>query len=240
MATTTLLSKHAVAEGTMAFTFAKPTGFESVAGQFIDITLVNPPETDAEGNTRAFSIVSAPQEDAITITTRMRDTAFKRVLGNMEPGTEVEISDAMGSFTLHKNVDKAAIFLMGGVGITPTMGILRDAIAKQLPHKLFLFYSNRRPEDSAYLEELKSMGSKNPHYTFIGTMTEMDKSAQPWDGETGYITADMVKKHVSDDIRASAIWYVSGPPAMVKAMRTVMTELGVDEDNVKTEEFSGY
>ena len=55
-----LVGRDLVAERTMAFRFAKPADWTYRAGQFVDITLLDPPETDAEGNTRGFSISSAP------------------------------------------------------------------------------------------------------------------------------------------------------------------------------------
>jgi ferredoxin-NADP reductase len=78
-----LAERHEVAEHTMAFQFEKPAGWTFKAGQFVDMTLLNPPETDAEGNTRGFSISSAPHEPTIMVTTRLRDTAFKHVLKTM-------------------------------------------------------------------------------------------------------------------------------------------------------------
>jgi hypothetical protein len=77
---TKLLSRSSVAEGTMAFHFAKPSEFSFKAGQAADLTLLNPPDTDSEGNIRTFSITSPPFEDQLTFATRMRDTAFKRSL----------------------------------------------------------------------------------------------------------------------------------------------------------------
>src|ERR1700688_1019187 len=85
-----LIRREEVAEGTMAFHFEKPSGFNFKAGQFADVTLTNPPETDAEGNTRTFSIASPPFENELVFTTRMRDTAFKRSLKNVPLATEVE------------------------------------------------------------------------------------------------------------------------------------------------------
>ena len=79
--TAPLTKREEIAEGTMAFHFAKPADFQFRAGQSMDLTLLNPPETDAEGNTRAFSIASAPFDNDLMIATRMRDTAFKRMLG---------------------------------------------------------------------------------------------------------------------------------------------------------------
>ena len=116
--TSKLMRREEVAEGTMAFHFERPPEFDFRPGQYADLTLSNPPETDAEGNTRTFSIASAPFENELVFTTRMRDTAFKRSLKNIALATEVQISPAAGSFTLHKNRAKAAVFLAGGIGIT--------------------------------------------------------------------------------------------------------------------------
>lgn len=232
-----LIEKKEIAEGTMSFAFEKPKDYIFKAGQNIDLTLINPSETDNEGNSRTFSIVSAPSENMIEIATRMRDTSFKRILKDMPIGGEVEMTEAMGSFTLHNDISKPAIFLIGGIGITPVRSILFDAAEKKLPHKLFLFYSNRRPEDAAFLEELVSLQTNNPNFKLIATMTDMENSKQQWQGEKGYINADMIKKYVTD---LNAVWYISGPAAMVKAMREILTQLNVDDDFVKTEEFSGY
>jgi len=152
-----LMRREEVAKGTMAFHFEKPSGFNFKAGQFADVTLTNPPETDAEGNTRTFSIASPPFENELVFTTRMRDTAFKRSLKNVPLATEVNIGSAAGSFTLHKNPAKPAVFLAGGIGITPFLSIVRQADRDGLSHQLYLFYSNRRPEDAAFLNTLQTL-----------------------------------------------------------------------------------
>ncbi|HMF02397.1 MAG TPA: FAD-dependent oxidoreductase, partial [Terriglobia bacterium] len=129
-----LLNRVEVAEGTMAFHFEKPTGFDFKPGQSADLTLLNPPETDAEGNVRTFSIASAPFEDQLMFATRMRDTAFKRSLKKVPLGTVVKMDSAMGSFTLHKNSAKPGVFLAGGIGITPFSSIVRQADHDRAPH----------------------------------------------------------------------------------------------------------
>jgi ferredoxin-NADP reductase len=91
-----LLRRVEVAEGTMAFHFEKPPGFDFKPGQSADLSLLNPPETDSEGNTRTFSIASAPFENQLMFATRMRDTAFKRSLRKVPFGTEVKMESAMG------------------------------------------------------------------------------------------------------------------------------------------------
>ena len=75
-----LSGRREVAERTLEFRFPKPRSMTFKAGQFMDLTLLDPSETDAEGNTRGFSINSAPDDPELIFTTRLRDTAFKRVL----------------------------------------------------------------------------------------------------------------------------------------------------------------
>lgn len=233
-----LQKKESVAEGTMAFYFEKPPGASFRAGQHLNMTLIDPPETDAEGNGRSFSLASAPSEPYLEIATRMRDTAFKRVLKKMEIGSSVLIAPPHGSFTLHSDPSKPAVFLIGGIGITPVLSIIRDATEHNLPHKLVLFYSNRRPEDTAFLEELRALAEKNQNFTFVPTMTDTEKSALLWTGERGMISREMLAKYIPDF--AAPIYYLSGPPGMVVAMRKMLADAGVNDDNIRTEEFSGY
>ena len=233
-----LLNRVEVAEGTIAFDFEKPTGFDFKPGQSADLTLPNPPETDAEGNVRTFSIASAPFEDQLMFATRMRDTAFKRSLKKMPLGTVVKMDSAMGSFTLHKNSAKPAVFLAGGIGVTPFSSIVRQADHDRAPHKLYLFYSNRRPEDAPFVEVLQNLEKTNPQFRFIATMTEMRRSKKTWNGETGRIDQEMLSKYLNE--LRGPIYYVAGPPALVSGMRKMLVASGVDEDNIRSDEFSGY
>jgi ferredoxin-NADP reductase/organic hydroperoxide reductase OsmC/OhrA len=233
-----LTGRQVIARNTMAFTFEKPKSFNFKAGQFGDITLINPPFTDAEGNTRGFSITSPPYGENLMIATRMRDTAFKRVLREMPLGMPVKWDAPYGSFTLHNNTAIPAVFLTGGIGITPVRSIALQAARSKLPHHISVFYSNNTPEDTAFLEELKVLEHENPYFKLIPTMTHREKSQQSWKGETDYINQAMLAKYLNN--LTKSIYYVSGPPAMVAAMRKVLHALAVDDDNIRTEEFTGY
>jgi ferredoxin-NADP reductase len=240
-----LISRSEIAEGTMAFRFERPPGWTFKAGQFVDITLLNPPETDVEGNVRGFSIASAPYEDTITVATRMRNTACKRVLATMPLQTEVQIEGPFGDLALHNNAKKPAIPLAGGIGITPFHSMVLWAAHEKLPHRIFLFHSNNRPEDAPFLEELREIEKQNPNYKYVPTMTAMERSHRQWSGETGIIRAEMLSKHLqartpSDPVIADAIYYIAGPPEMVAALRKMLVDWGADEDNIRAEEFAGY
>lgn len=235
---TPLTARKEVAERTMAFIFKKPSDWTFKAGQFVDITLLNPAKTDAEGNTRGFSIASAPQEDFLMVTTRLRDTAFKQSLKEVPLGTEVKIEGPFGNLTLHNNTARPCVMLAGGIGITPFRSILVRAAKEKLAHHIYLFYSNRRPEDSAFLDELQALEKENPNFHLIATMTEMDKSQQPWKGERGFVDQAMLSKHLKGV--ENAIYYVAGPATMVNSLHKVLNATGVDDDDIRAEEFTGY
>ncbi len=244
MITSTLASMAALrkreetAQETTAFYFDKPAAFQFKPGQSVDLTLIDPAETDAEGNIRTFSIASAPFDPHLMIATRMRNTAFKRVFKTMPLGTAVKIDGPNGSFTLHRNQATPAVFLAGGIGITPFFSIIRHAAAEKLPHHLYLFYSNRRPEDAPFLAALEDSTEQNPNFHFFPTMTNMETSQREWKGERGLIDRDMVARHVPS--LNGPIYYVAGPPGMVAAMRQMLVAAGVDEDDLRSEEFAGY
>ena len=103
---------------------------------------------------------------------------------------------------------------------------------------MFLFYSNRRLEDAPYLNELQDLAKQNPSFMLIATMTEPEKSARAWQGETGFINRAMLEKYV-DDLN-SPIFYVAGLPEMVNGMQAVLTQMGADKDNILAEEFAGF
>jgi ferredoxin-NADP reductase len=233
-----LRKKEEVAEGTMAFHFEKPVGFQFKPGQFANFTLLNPPETDAEGNVRTLSIASAPFEEDLMCATRMRDSAFKRVLKTMPLGTEIKLGGPFGSFTLHSDTSRPGVFLAGGIGITPFRSMILHASRSRLVHHLRLFYSNRRPEDAAFLKELEGIEKENRRYRFIGTMTEMEKSNRKWEGTTGFIDKQMLSNNTGD--LKGSIYYVAGPSTMVSAIGRVLADLGISEDDIRSEEFAGY
>jgi ferredoxin-NADP reductase len=233
-----LKDRKEVAEGTMSFEFEKPSGWTFKAGQYLDMTLLDPPESDAEGNVRSFSIASAPHDETLLVATRMRDTAFKRVLKTMPFGTAVKIEGPSGDLILQNDSKRTAVFLAGGIGITPFRSIVHWAAKEKLPNHVFLFYSNRRPEDAPFLEELQHLERQNPKYKLVASMTEMEKSARPWNGETGLIDREMLGRHLKT--AASPVYYVAGPPAMVKGLQEMLRKAGIKAGDIHAEEFAGY
>jgi len=204
-------------------------------GQYFFITLINPPHTDKKGNQRHFSIVNSPNEKGIlTMATRIRDSAFKRSLLEIPVGTEVEIGIINGSFILPDNKSQPIVFIAGGIGITPFISMLRYISQENLDYKIILLYSNRDRESTAFLEELENIAKNNPRFKLILTMTDDLK----WQGEKRRINAQFIKEYISKP--KSRLYLIAGPPIMVKAVYDVLSEISVNQKNIKTDNFSGY
>src|SRR5260370_3384038 len=115
----TLLGRTEVAEGTMAFQFGKPKDFVFKAGQYIDLTLLGSHAGSSNGLTHTFSIASAPFDEELLVTTRMLRTVVKQALSSLPIGAAVRIEVPMGSFSLHNNTSRLAVFLAAGSGTAP-------------------------------------------------------------------------------------------------------------------------
>lgn len=200
--------------------------------------MINPRETDAEGDTRAFSIASAPYERDLMIATRMRDTAFKRILRKLIPGELIRIRGPFGFLTLHADATRPAAFLAGGIGITPFRSIVLQSIQFERTHRLFLFYSNRRAEDAAFLDELTQCERANPNFKCIAVITQPSQSKRQWEGERGYVNRAMLLKFIHD--LQQPIYYIAGPPGMVVSMQTELNAAGIVSDHIRAEQFAGY
>jgi ferredoxin-NADP reductase len=234
----TLMDRQRIARDTMAFWLdTNGTNYEFRAGQHADFTFLHPSPEHEGDNSRTFSLASSPQDKAqVMIALRMRETGFKTALKAAALGTKLQVSRPRGSFTLHKDATRPAVFLAGGIGITPMRSILHWAAQERLEHKLYLFYSNRHLEDAAFLGELEDLAVQNPYFKFIPTLTGVESPA--WHYEHGPIDRGLLARCLHG--LNAPIYYVAGPSGMVAAMTNLLHCSGVGEDDIKTEEFGDY
>ena len=222
------------------------------AGQyaFFDIGGVH---NDSRGPIRHFTISSSPTEDFVMITTRIRDTPYKKRLSLLEEDTIVKVRGPQGKFVLHEDYSKPAVFLSGGIGVTPFRSMIKYATDKQLPIKIVMFDSNRNQENTLFKKEFDEFVNINRNLKIVYTITEEEQGAQDitlssssptrqqWTGERGRIDKDMLTKHLTDDEIQNSIFYTCGPPGMIKAMQDIIqNDLKIPKDRIKVEEFTGY
>ena len=215
-----------VADYTKSFILEKPRGFEYEAGQhgFIEIFA---------DNGKPFSLVSSPHEKIIEFATIIRDQSkWKQALDKKKIGDELILSGPYGMFK-YEDSETDIGFIAGGIGITPFIGILRYLNFKKLSTKIILLYSNKSENRTAFKNELDMLKEKNPNLKIIYTMTEQED----FEGEKGRIDEDFIRKHVKNSEKK--IWYVAGPPAMVKSMNDLLKKEFLVK-KIKLDSFSGY
>jgi ferredoxin-NADP reductase len=220
----------------MAFRLSKPDRFQFKAGQAITLA-INDESLGRRQLSRMFSLVSAPFERDLIIATRIRDSAFKQTLKWLPNGTVMQITGPFGELTLGEP-KVPAVFIAGGIGITPFMSMLRQAHEDKSEQRIFLVYSNRRPEDAPLIEELQERARTNRNFKFVATMTNMTGSTREWTGEARHIDGEILKRLVGD-VRAP-MYYVVGPPGMVAAMEATLCGAGIARGRIQSEQFYGY
>jgi ferredoxin-NADP reductase/nitrite reductase/ring-hydroxylating ferredoxin subunit len=224
----------------------KITPLNYTAGQFafFDIGGVY---NDPKGPIRHFTISSSPTENFIMFSTRIRDSPYKKRLSTLEEGAKVKVRGPEGEFVLHQDYSKPAVFLSGGIGVTPFRSMLRYATDKQLPLKITMFDSNRNRENILFKKEFDEWANKNKNLKIIYTISEDEQqqqsssTANDWKGEHGRIDKAMILKYLDTNMLNNSIFYICGPPSMLKAMQSLLQDnLEIPRERIKVEEFTGY
>lgn len=219
----TLLVKFKVWDGEVHFT----------PGQFFFLELTELLYPDENGNRHHFTIVNSPNEKGVlSLTTRIRDTGFKKTLRDLPVGTEVEVGPITGFFTLPDDNFRPLVFIALGIGITPYISMLRYIEEESLKHKVTLIYSDSDEESLAYLDELKEMEKKNPNFRIILTITG-DKSGTT---ENRHVDANFIKDYINNP--NDHIYFISGSPNAVGSVSKSLKDAGIEDIN--SENFSGY
>jgi len=231
---TKLQERVEIAHKTIAFSFEKPAGFSFRPGQFVDISLMTADDTNQN---IAFSLASSPHQVRLTIATRMRNTPFKQQFAALALNSTIKMEGPLGNFVLATDVNRPAVFIAGGIGVTPFRSMIIDAIHRQLPLEMFLFYSNRRPEDAALFSEFERLSNLHSNFHFVPTMTNLVDSKAGWSGETGHIDNKLLSKYISV---SSPLFYIAGAPRMVNAIRHMLCKMKVGEKDIRSEDFVGY
>lgn len=232
-----LTGRELVAEGTLAIRLERPSGFSFQLGQYADLTVLNPPRRDMLGPIRSMSIASAPGADHLEFLMRIRETAFKQAVATMPIGGELLVEGPFDDFHLHVG-PRESVLIAGGVGVAPFLSALRDAAATGSALWTTLFYSNRRSEDAAFLEELARYEAEIPGFRLVATMTRMASSSREWKGETERLGPALLGRYLPSLVGPA--YYISGSPGLISQMRAELVHAGVPGRDIGIELYAGY
>jgi ferredoxin-NADP reductase/Na+-transporting NADH:ubiquinone oxidoreductase subunit NqrB len=232
--TLTCLKVEAVARNTFAYTFQPSFPVRFTAGQYLEWALPHS-SPDGRGTRRYFTVASGPQKKNLKLVVRMAEagSTFKQSLHTFARGSVLHAAQLAGDFVLPSRIDEHKyVFVAGGIGITPFLSHLEFVQDTQQVIDVTLFYCNNHLEDIAYAKKLKDYESLG-----VQTVHVLQEAPPNWDGESGYLTKEMVKASIPDV--AARLVYLSGPPGMVQAYESLFTSLGVPKKNIKTDYFPG-
>jgi glycine betaine catabolism B len=203
-----------------------------VSGQFYMVT-IRIKGTDALHH---ISFSGSPTDEYVEFTKRITTSEYSQALNVMKPGDWAHIVGPFGEFTL-PDKPQLLCFVTGGIGITPLRSMLRYITGKNLTFNVVLLYSNNTYDDIAFRDELSDMAGSNKNIRVELTLTGADIPAD-WKGKTGYINQALIRELVPD--YGQRLFYISGPTKMVLALQEQIIGIGVPENMIKHDSFTGY
>jgi len=231
----TVAEKREVATGTLLVLFAVEDYPEYRPGAYFWVELPDRGHGDEKGLRRHISLVTSPTEEGVVgLATRVRDTAFKRTLAELEIGDEVQVEEPKGSFLLPEETDAEYVFVAGGIGITVFRSMLRYVADRGLPYRITLVYSNRDRASTAFLDELEELERRIEGLRVVLTMTD----EEGWVGESRRLDAGVLGELVGG--LEGKTFFVAGPPGMVEGVAESLLAADLPEDRVVAGKFSGY
>jgi len=201
------------------FDFEKPEGFQFEEGQYGTFEIVNKDINDK--TFRVFSIASTAEESFIRIGTRIVDkpSVYKQELLKMHDGDELLMNAPMGKFTFEP--DSKAVFIAGGIGITPIRSII-----------LCDHYNNQKRKDLLIYSELDKC---YPFMEELNKIANLEIKCASDIEPTQKLIVEAAIEYKND-----AFYYISGSPGFVKGISASLNENGVNSDRIKFDVFAGY
>ena len=207
----------------------KDIGFR--AGQWLDL-FVTLEGAEAVGG---YSITSSPaDQNSIELAVRW-DGGDHAVTGWLHTealvGDPVEISLG-GDFHYTPDEADSIVLIGGGIGLTPLMSIVRSADELAERTNLTLIYSASTPDELLFRGRIERIAKRNSRIRCVFTVTR--PPAHTWTGRTGRIDADLLRTEAID---LGALFFVCGPPDMIRSMIDMLCGLGVPLARIRYEQW---
>ncbi len=210
--------------------------FEYQPGQYVFYELDALDFPDERGNRRHFTISSSPTEKGIVmLTTRMRGSGFKETLRHAPLGYELSIGTPMGGFVVPGDETRHHVFIAGGIGVTPFRSILRYAVDAKKPIDALMLYFNHSSTDIVFQQELEEISELMPTFSIVNALSGPEPG---WKGEKGRLNEELLRRWVPT--LGQQFFWISGPPPMVMAYKTLIKQTGVSEESIRADNFTGY
>jgi propane monooxygenase reductase component len=209
----------------------EPEEIKFFPGQYMDFVV---PDTD---ETRSFSMANTPNRNGIfefVIKIYPGGLFSEHLAEKVQVGDRLRVEAPFGTCTLRESRTSDLIFVGGGAGMAPLLGLLRSLAERGIKRKVTFYYGARGGRDLCFAEEIAALGAQLTDFTYVPALSEPTEDGD-WAGETGLIT-DVLRNREARLEGVDA--YVCGPPPMVDAAIATLTALGVAENNIHYDKFT--
>jgi predicted ferric reductase len=202
-------------------------GMRFAAGQFAWMTVGDSPYSLQQ---HPFSFASSERGPALCFTAKAVGD-FTGSWNDIDPGETVFLEGPFGGFTLDPDSD-GAVFIVGGIGVTPAMSILRTMRDNHDERPAVLVYGNSSASEVVFLDELAELERSLE----LEVVHVLEDRPDDWDAEEGYVDDDILKRRLPPDCR-NYEFFICGPEPMMDAAETALREMGVSWRQIYTERF---
>jgi len=216
-----LSERKEIAENTFELIIDKPQGFNYLPGQYAILSINNPKFTKLDIPHRPLSLVSHPDETMLRFAMRTSNSSFKRSCLAMNTGDKFTVYGPMGNFTI-QNTKRPIVFLIGGIGITPVIPLLKELQKNKFNKKVLLFYTNRNEKKAAYHDYLEKFDWDNfiyhPIFTSVSGRLNEEKLS---------VLSDMNQYD----------YYIVGTSVFLQSMLDILKKKDVDTNQIYFDDF---
>lgn len=205
-------------------------GFRFRPGQFGWLTLWGSP-FKITGHPFSFSSSAEVSDGRVEMSIRNLGD-FTSGVRNVAVGQRIYLDGPYGAFTIGNPADMH-VLIAGGIGITPMMSMIRTLADRGDQRPLILLYGSKDLESTSFLEELEALKSRLD----LKVVHILSNPPEGWTGESGYINADLFKRHLPPSY-AEHEYFICGPNVMMDAIEASLGEMKVPLSKYHSERYS--
>jgi len=207
-------------------------GFRFDPGQFGWIAVGRSPFSITQHPFSFSSAAATPPGGSVAMTIKAAGD-FTKTVPEVTPGTRVYLDGPHGVFSMDRHQAPGYVFIAGGVGVTPLYSMLLTMREREDVRPVTLFYASATWDDVVFRDELTELGETMSNLRVVHVL---ERPPDGWTGESGYITPDMLRRHLPPQYRRYE-YLICGSSAMMDAMEKALTAVGVPFRQVSTERF---
>ena len=199
---------------------------------------------------RAYSMANYPEERGIIMLNVRIATPPPRAEGvppgkmssfifGLKAGDKVTISGPFGEFFARDTANEM-VFIGGGAGMAPMRSHIFDQLRRiKTQRKMSFWYGARSKREMFYVEDFDMLARENDNFEWHVALSDA-LPEDNWKGPVGFIHQvlfdNYLKNHPAPE---DCEYYICGPPMMNTAVINMLTNLGVEPENIAFDDFGG-